>query len=286
MFTAVLHRRSSLIDLAIVWVTSFLGNLAGTLFFMAIVTGCRVCTIHLMLRILLTSRADGGVFEIPAYRTEVINFATLKCLTPSWVQIFCRAIGANWLVCFAVYASISSREIASKIMAIWFPTFTFVALGLDHVIANMYFIPMAIFVGHPDIGVGLYIWKSMIPTALGNTVGGGLFVAGIYWYLYLTGEGSDNIKFSVGGLDTAMEAGGPMGGLSRHRSVPQSMNGGEEKEFKNGKERVHGHTDHVASLPSSDQTMASGLGRELSAEKYTNRKGAASTIEGQPVEGV
>lgn len=86
-------------------------------------------------------RADGGVFEIPAYRTEVINFATAKCPTPSWVQIFCRAIGANWLVCFAVYVSISSREIASKILAIWFPTFTFVALGLDHVIANMYFIP-------------------------------------------------------------------------------------------------------------------------------------------------
>ena len=230
-------------------------------------------------------RADGGVFEIPAYRTEVINFATAKCLTPRWVQIFCRAIGANWLVCFAVYVSISSREIASKILAIWFPTFAFVALGLDHVIANMYFIPVAIFYGHPDIGVGLYIWKSMIPTTLGNIIGGGLFVGGMYWYLYLTGEGSDEIRFSVGGLDTAMEAGGPMG-LSHHRSVPTSVDGRGEKDGKDEKEHVQGHVDHAASLPSSDQTMASGLGRELSAEKYTNRKGAASTIEGQPVEGV
>ena len=140
-----------------------------------------------------------------AYRMEVINFATMKCLTPTWVQIFLRAIGANWLVCFAVYISISSREIVSKIVAIWFPTMTFVALGLDHVIANMYFIPTAIFYGHPDIGVGLYIWKSMIPTTLGNIVGGGLFVGGIYWYLYLTGPGSDGITFELGGLDTAME---------------------------------------------------------------------------------
>lgn len=206
-------------------------------------------------------------------------------LTPTWVQIFCRAIGANWLVCFAVYASISSREIASKILAIWFPTFTFVALGLDHVIANMYFIPLAIFYGHPDIGVGLYIWKSMIPTTLGNVIGGGLFVGGIYWYLYLTGEGSDNITFNIGGLDSAMEVGGPMG-PSRRRSVPDSAKEVKEDQMMNGKEPEKGHPDHVASLPSTEQTMTSGLGRELTAEKYTGRKGAASTIEGQPVEGV
>ena len=231
--------------------------------------------------------ADGGVFEIPAYRTEVINFATAKCLTPNWAQIFCRAIGANWLVCFAVYVSISSREIVSKVIAIWFPTFTFVALGLDHVIANMYFIPVAIFYGHPDIGVGLYIWKSMIPTTLGNLVGGGVFVGGMYWYLYLTGEGSDDITFNVGGLDSAMEVGGPMGPF-RHRSASRSANSEEEKKVKMMDEKgsEQGHPDHVTSLPSSGQTMTSGLGRELSAEKYTNKRGTSSTIEGQPVEGV
>lgn len=233
-------------------------------------------------------RADGGVFEIPAYHTEVINFATAKCLTPSWVQIFCRAIGANWLVCFAVYISISSRKVAPKDLAIWFPTFTFVAFGLDHVIANMYVIPVAIFYGHPDIGIGLYIWKSMIPTTLGNLIGGGLFVGGIYWYLYLTGEGSDDIWFNIGGLDSAMEAGGPMRGLSRHTSVPDSVNGREEKEMRmvNEKEAGQAHPNRVASLPSSDQTMTSGPGSELTAAKDTNRKGTASTIEGQSVEGV
>ena len=171
-------------------------------------------------------------------------------------------------------------------MAIWFPTFTFVALGLDHVIANMYFIPVAIFYGHPDIGVGLYIWKSMIPTTLGNIIGGGLFVAGMYWYLYLTGEGSNDITFNIGGLDSAMEVGGPMG-PSRHRPVPHSVNN-EEKEITMMDRKGSGqsHPNHVASLPSSNQTMASGLGRELAAEKYTNRKGTASTIEGQAVEGV
>lgn len=232
---------------------------------------------------------DGGVFsDIPAYKMEVINFATMKMLTPTWGQIFCRAIGANWLVCFAVFISISSREIVSKIVAIWFPTFTFVALGLDHVIANMYFIPIAIFVGHPDIGVGLYIWKSMIPTLLGNLVGGGLFVGAIYWYLYLTGIGPDEISFDMGGLDSAMEAGGPMG-RSHRRSVPNSQSSQDittEKHAQtavNGNGPDEGHPDHVTSLPSPGQTMASGIGRELSAEKYTRKKGDLMTIQGQNV---
>ena len=149
----------------------------------------------------------------------------------------------------------------------------------------MYFIPLAIFYGHPDIGVGLYIWKSMIPTTLGNVIGGGLFVGGIYWYLYLTGEGSDNITFNIGGLDSAMEVGGPMG-LSHPRSVPDPAKKEKEGQMMNGKEPEQGHPDHITSLPSSDQTMTSGLGRELTAEKYTSRKGEASTIEGQPIEGV
>lgn len=40
MMTAFLHRRVTLMELLINWVVSFFGNLAGTLFFMAIVTGC------------------------------------------------------------------------------------------------------------------------------------------------------------------------------------------------------------------------------------------------------
>lgn len=158
MITALLHRRVTVWDTAKVWFVSFFGNLAGTLFFMAIITGY------------------GGVFEAePVYRTSAINLAVSKAYNPQWHQIFLRAIGANWLVCFAVFISISSREIASKIIAIWFPTATFVALGLDHVIANMFFVPMGIWLGAP-FGAGFYIWKSLIPTLLGNIVGGGLFV--------------------------------------------------------------------------------------------------------------
>ncbi|KAF2771084.1 Formate/nitrite transporter [Teratosphaeria nubilosa] len=171
MTTAFLHRRVCLWDVAKNWVVSFFGNLAGMLFFMAIITGY------------------GGVFQESSDYTEAaVRIAVQKAHNPQWHQIFLRAIGANWLVCFAVFISISSREVASKIIAIWWPTATFVALALDHVVANMFFIPMGIWCGAP-FGAGYYIWKSLIPTLLGNMLGGGLFVGAVYWYLYLTGEG-------------------------------------------------------------------------------------------------
>lgn len=66
------------------------------------------------------------------YKEAVFNFAKQKAVDPHWHQIFLRAIGANWLVCLAVYLSISAREIVSKIIAIWWPTAVFVALALDH----------------------------------------------------------------------------------------------------------------------------------------------------------
>ena len=138
---------------------------------------------------------------------------------------------------------------------------------------------MLSFIG--EEGIKLIYWF----VALGNTVGGGLFVAATYWYLYLTGPGSEDIKFDLGGLDTAMEAGGPMG-PSHRRSVPKSQTSNDEKDGKiimDLKEPEQGHPNHIDSLPAPGQQMASGIGRELSAEKYTHRKDEPSAIEGQTV---
>lgn len=151
-------------DVARSWVISYFGNLAGILCFMAVICGCKHPPL-LPLDLLWTDRnlfLDGGVFSTGAYKAESIAFAVKKCVTPQWHQIMLRAIGgwvvppvvrlavlthydsaaANWLVCLAVFMATSSREIVSKIVAIWWPITTFVALGLDHVIANMFLIPM------------------------------------------------------------------------------------------------------------------------------------------------
>ena len=96
------------------WALSFLGNLAGSLFIVAIIAG------------------DGGVFDAPAYANEVRAFVTAKQVTPMWHQVFLKEIGANWLVCLACYLGMSGREYASKVVGIWWPTFAFISLGFDH----------------------------------------------------------------------------------------------------------------------------------------------------------
>jgi hypothetical protein len=63
----------------------------------------------------------------------------------------------------------------------------FVAMGFDHVVANMFFLPAAIFANVPD----LTWWDAVhnwIFAFLGNMVGAVVFVAGAYWYLYARGE--------------------------------------------------------------------------------------------------
>ena len=147
------------------WFITFWGNLAGSLFVMAIITGY------------------GGTFSTTAQHARVVTFATSKAITPAWHQVFLRGIGANWLVCLAAYLSFMGREFFSKVVGIWWPTFAFVMLGFDHVVANMFYIPLGIFVGTPGLSVGHYIAYSMIPALLGNIVGGGVFVGVVYWYL-------------------------------------------------------------------------------------------------------
>ncbi|CAG7931396.1 unnamed protein product [Penicillium olsonii] len=169
MFTtiAALHRRLSWTKMLIHWAVTFLGNLAGSLFVVAIIFGY------------------GDVFSADPFRSAVISFATKKQVAPSFHTVFLRGIGCNWLVCLACSSGFQGQELASKVIGIWGPTFAFVSLGLDHVVANMTFIPLAIWVGAPEITVSLYIWKGIIPTLLGNIIGGGLFCGTYYWYMQL-----------------------------------------------------------------------------------------------------
>jgi Formate/nitrite transporter len=121
------------------------------------------------------------------------------------------------------------------------------------VIANMFFIPTAIFYGAPGITVSFYIWKSLIPTLLGNIVGGGIMVALPYWYLYLFQE-ETTIEFDTGGMGTAVnENAGPTSNSHSRRIL-------------HGRE-VH-HSDPALQLPQPGADIRSGVSRELSEEKY------------------
>jgi formate transporter len=124
-----------------------------------------------------------GVITADAPLERLTGIATLKGVTETDWQIFLRAVGCNWLVCLAVWMALGAEDIAGKILAIFFPIMAFVALGFDHVVANMFFLPAAIFAGVD----GISWWDAIhnwIFAFLGNFVGAALFVAGFYYYLY------------------------------------------------------------------------------------------------------
>ena len=93
-----------------------------------------------------------------------------------------RGVLCNMLVCLAVWLSFAARTVTGKILAIIWPVSAFVALGLEHSIANMYLMPIGILAGAP--GSVNDVMQNIIPVSLGNIVGGAGGVAVAYWAAY------------------------------------------------------------------------------------------------------
>ena len=130
-----------------------------------------------------------GVVTDPLMLERLSTIAHKKAVDESNYQIFLRAVGCNWLVCLAVWMALGAEDIAGKVLAIFFPIMAFVAMGFDHVVANMFFIPAAIFANAPGID-WLDALKNWLFAFCGNLVGAAVFVAGSYYYLY--GRGKDD----------------------------------------------------------------------------------------------
>jgi formate transporter len=121
-----------------------------------------------------------GLTETGEYLTKTVSIAEHK-IEVTFLQAFLSGIGCNWLVAAAVWLSYGTDDTIGKIAGIWFPTMSFVAIGFQHVVANMFVIPAAIFAGH-------FTWieyiSNFVPVFLGNAIGGSIFVAMAYWIAY------------------------------------------------------------------------------------------------------
>ncbi len=113
-------------------------------------------------------------------------------------QALSLGILCNILVCLAVWLTFSARSTVDKIAAIIFPITAFVAAGFEHSVANMYFIPIGLAIKNHDpafaastgldlsgLTWGTFIVNNLIPVTIGNILGGSVFVAAIYWMIFL-----------------------------------------------------------------------------------------------------
>ena len=92
----------------------------------------------------------------------------------------------NALVCLAVWLTFSARDTTGKILAVLWPISSFVLLGLEHSVANMFLIPLGILAG-ADVSVWSAL-NNLIWVTIGNVIGGAGGVALAYRYAYLGGK--------------------------------------------------------------------------------------------------
>ena len=168
------------------WVIVYFGNFIGS-----------IGTVILMFFTKQYTFGSNAV-GIAALRTGIV-----KCEF-TFIQAIALGILCNALVCLAVWLTYSARSTLDKILAILFPITAFVAAGFEHSIANMYFIPYALFikmfdakfismVGDKVANLDHLTWQAflvnnLIPVTIGNIIGGAVLVAIVYWVIFLRTE--------------------------------------------------------------------------------------------------
>ena len=150
---------------------------------------------------ILTFIAGQYTFGNGAVGLTALNIARSK-VELGFVQAIALGILCNTLVCLAVWMTFSARSTIDKILAIIFPIAGFVAAGFEHSIANMYFIPMGLLIkgfanqqfwsaiglaraDYSSLTWGTFFFNNILPVTIGNIIGGAVFVAAIYWMIFL-----------------------------------------------------------------------------------------------------
>lgn len=176
-------RQVRLRDMLRVWVIVYAGNFIGAISTAALV--------------FLSAQHLSGGGEV----TKVaLALARAKATLP-FMQAFFLGILCNVLVCLAVWLSFSARTLTDKVFAIIFPVSAFVAAGFEHSVANMYIVPLGIFIAAwstPEVWAqigadpshyGALTWSrfllGLVPVTIGNIIGGAGLVGAVYWFIYL-----------------------------------------------------------------------------------------------------
>lgn len=167
----------SIWDLLISWFISIFGNIGGSLFMSYILV--HLSTISENVRVINTSIEIG---EAKAH--------------PNFIEVFLKGCGGNFFVCLAIYLQLMAKPLHVKFLMLVLPVLTFVTIGFSHTIADMGVMFTAMLNG-AHVTVAEYIWRVLIPTALGNALGGFIFSLILPFYLHLVVVERDRKKLSL-----------------------------------------------------------------------------------------
>lgn len=184
MLGALFEKKISLSKLLQNWIFVYIGNFIGSVFIA-----------YMMAKSGLFNSGDSVLgamtIKIAAYKVGL-----------TFEQAFFLGIMCNWLVCLAVWMSYGAQDVTGKLLAIFFPIWLFITSGFEHSVANMYYIPAGILAKTNEKWAAAALahgvtpeklahlnWETfavnnLLPVTLGNIVGGGLLVMGVYWFTY------------------------------------------------------------------------------------------------------
>jgi formate transporter len=166
------------------WILAFVGNFAGAI----LTAGLMFYTTQYMF--------GGGSVGLVALSTANAK-ASLEFVPALTLGIMC-----NVLVCLAVWMCYGARTNVDRVVTTIPPIAAFVAAGFEHCIANIYYIPMGLFIkaaapdsfwtsiaktptDYPGLTWTNFFLGNLLPVTIGNIIGGSVMVAAVYWFIYL-----------------------------------------------------------------------------------------------------
>ena len=197
--------RISLMALLRNWIIVYLGNFVGALL-----------TAYLMFVSQQYTFGNGAV------GLTALNIGEAKT-SLEFIQAVVLGIFCNALVCIAVWMCFSARSTVDRILTIIPPIAAFVAAGFEHSVANMYFIPVALFIksmgtpaffgaiqkipaDFPHLTWSNFFLANLLPVTIGNIIGGAVMVGLVYWFIYLRKARQPSAKVSPGMTQTDVVA--------------------------------------------------------------------------------
>ncbi|MFV0321993.1 MAG: formate/nitrite transporter family protein [Alphaproteobacteria bacterium] len=161
----------------------YFANFIGAMIFLAFVILGKV---HLQ---------GGGVVA-----DSILHIGSAK-MQHGFIEALSLGILCNFLVCLAFWMSMGSETAIGKISSLMLPIAAFVAGGFEHSVANMFLLPLALFVkealpmdlwsaigaqasDYAHINFYNAIVNNLIPVTIGNFIGGAIFVGAFYNLAY------------------------------------------------------------------------------------------------------
>ena len=170
-------------DVLLNWAVTFAGNFIGA--FMTAV-----------LMFYTTQYSFGG----GSVGLAALSAANAKA-SLAFVPALTLGIMCNVLVCLAAWMCYGARTTVDRVVAIVPPIAAFVAAGFEHCIANIYYIPLGLFIkaaapqsfwsaiGKTPADFPALTWwdllENLVPVTVGNVIGGSIMVGAVYWFIYL-----------------------------------------------------------------------------------------------------